>query len=223
MKPILFNTQMVKAILDGKKTVTRRCIKFPSYVKQQENGLYTLYADGTCYENQHLEDILIYLRQPYKVGDVLYVRETYCWCPCWDCGMDTEEHNCCDKTAKKIFNHDKKEYGCYGYKASFKENEEPSVDTWHPSIHMPKEAARIFLKVTDIKVERLQTITDVGAEKEGATPDNPFDFVSDKWPNKENFKIIWDSTIKKSDIGTYGWNANPWVWVIEFERCSEPL
>lgn len=67
-----------------------------------------------------------------------------------------------------------------------------------PSIHMPKEAARIWLKVTNVRVERLQEI----ALKE--------------WKN------LWNSTIKKTDLDSYGWEANPWVWVIEFERCEKP-
>lgn len=67
---------MVRAILEGRKTVTRRLVKLPSYVKKQEDGLYTLFAEGTCYENQTLEEIENYLKKPYKVGDVLYVRDT---------------------------------------------------------------------------------------------------------------------------------------------------
>lgn len=95
----------------------------------------------------------------------------------------------------------------YGYKAS---------------IANSKEAARIWLKVTDVRVERLQDITDKDAEREGAQPDNPFDYDVDKWPNLEYFKEIWNSTIKKSDLDTYGWDANPYVWVIDFERCKRP-
>ncbi|MCI8507545.1 MAG: hypothetical protein HFJ06_03120 [Lachnospiraceae bacterium] len=185
VRPILFNTNMVRKILDGRKTVTRRLNK--------------------C---------------PYRVNDILYVRETWCWCPCWDCGMDSEE-GCCDKTADKFYNHNKGEMGCYGYKASFEDDEQP-FDRWYPSIHMPKEAARIFLKVMDVRVERLQDITDIEAEKEGAQPQNPCDYDVNKWPNKEHFKEIWNSTIKKSDLDCCGWDANPWVWVIEFEQCEKP-
>lgn len=87
---------------------------------------------------------------------------------------------------------------------------------------MPKEAARIWLKVTDVRVERLQEITDKDAEQEGAQPDYPFDYAVDKWPNLEHFKEIWNSTIKKSDLDRYGWDANPWVWVIEFGLCDKP-
>ena len=118
---------------------------------------------------------------------------------------------------------------------------------WHPSIHMPKEAARIFLRVTHVWIERLQEITDEEAIKEG---------VPDEWPMAEiycpecrgegligslhpvslgymeidcphcekavsRFANLWNSTIKPADLATYGWEANPWVWVIEFERISK--
>ena len=86
---------------------------------------------------------------------------------------------------------------------------------WTPSIHMPKEAARIFLKVTSVKVERLQNMDEESGLKEGIPKRGsrlPI-FV---------FMELWDSTIKKSDLDEYGWDANPWVWVIEFERCEKP-
>lgn len=138
--------------------------------------------------------------------------------------MDTDEHNCCDETARKFFNHDKREYGCYCYKASCDDNEEPSVDTWHPSIHMPKEAARIWMKVKEVRVERLQVITVDGIRREGVGVDpkdcaGKFDYETELF---FLFQRLWDSTIKKSDIDRYGWGANPWVWVIEFERCEKP-
>lgn len=92
---------------------------------------------------------------------------------------------------------------------------------------MPNEAARIWLKVTDVWVERLQEITEEQAEKEGAidnrsfihSPNNEYDNIHSA---KEHFKQIWNSTIKKADLDRYGWDANPWVWVIEFERCEKP-
>lgn len=253
--PILFNTDMVRAILDGRKTVTRRLVKVPPYYphfyKLHDNtdgalsgtrdrlyaGFYKdeqiFFIDG----EKHVD--AVYYQAPYQPGDILYVRETWCWCPCWDCGMDTDEHNCCHKTANKFFNHDKGEYGCYGYKASFEDNEYPSVDTWHPSIHMPKEAARIWLKVKDVRVERLREMKPVDVIKEGAYPDcwdclntygesgsqccygteeqcSQCDEVMMEWEK------LWNSTIKKSDLDRYGLDANPWVWVIEFERCERP-
>ncbi len=83
---------------------------------------------------------------------------------------------------------------------------------WRPSIHMPREAARIFLRVTDVRVERLQNITDEQAEKE--------DF-KDYTSTALGFAELWDSTIKPKDRALYGWAANQWVWVIEFERISK--
>lgn len=120
------------------------------------------------------------MRQPYKCGDILYVRETFVeWC------------------------------GEYGYKASA---EQPELWTgWKPSIHMPKEAARIFLRVTDVRMERLREITADEIFKEGIQADYIF----------SAFDTIWDSTIKPADRSAYGWEANPWVWVIEFERISK--
>ena len=98
---------------------------------------------------------------------------------------------------------------------------------WRPSIHMPKEAARIWLKVNGVRVERLQEITEEQAKAEGAidnrgfihSPYNEYDSIHTA---KEHYKQIWNSTIKKSDLDRYGWDANPWVWVIEFERCDKP-
>lgn len=212
--PILFNTDMVRAILDERKTVTRRLIKHD--VDAILNSPYHK-------EHPDVEDKQIIRKlcmPPYQPGDILYIRETWCWCPCWDCGFDTDEHNCCHKTANKFFNHNKREYGCYGYKASFDDNEYPSVDTWHPSIHMQKEAARIFLKVKDVRVERLQEITIDGIRNEGLTSmavhAGDMEIALSEWKN------LWNSTIKKSDIDRYGWDANPWVWVISFERCEKP-
>ena len=190
-KPILFNTDMVRAILDGRKTVTRRCVKFlngknPNWTGYVKDGL--LLYNGT--------------NQPcikpcqYQPGDILYIRETWC----------NDRQFTKDSTP-----------GRYFYKAS--ESEDFTVK-WKPSIHMPKEAARIFLKVKDVRVERLQDITDEEAKREGSQPQNPFEYDVNKWPNKEHFKEIWNSTVKKSDIDRYGWDANPWVWVIEFERIE---
>ena len=113
------------------------------------------------------------------------------------------------------------------YRASCEDNEYPSDDTWHPSIHMPKEAARIFLKVTDVRVERLQEITVDDCHREGINIATSS--VTDGETLKRNhnfslekFETLWDSTIKKSDLDRYGWDANPYVWVIEFERCEKP-
>ena len=83
---------------------------------------------------------------------------------------------------------------------------------------MPKEAARIWLKVTDVRVERLQDMWASDVSKEGLLFNKPT--TVDEMLLA--FAKLWNSAIKKSDIDSYGWNANPWVWVIEFERCEKP-
>ena len=212
MKPMLFNTKMVRAILDNRKTVTRRLVRHDTEAILN-SPFHKKHPDVS--DEQIIEKLC---EPPCKHGDILYIRETYCWCPCWDCGMDTDEHNCCDKTANKFFNHGKGEWGCYGYKASFADNEYPSVDKWHPSIHMPKEAARIFLKVKNVRAERLKDIDDKGAYLEGA---GELNVIYQIGARVCEFAKIWNSTIKPADINTYGWDANPWVWVIEFERITK--
>lgn len=144
-KPILFNTDMVRALLANRKTVTRRVVK----PLERE-----LILQDPALKHRQLPENGNVVRLPYAPGDILYVRETWCWCYCWDCGMDTED-GCADETAEKFYNSEKGEWGCYGYRASFVPNEVP-FDGWHPSIHMPREAARIFLRVTAVRVERLQ-------------------------------------------------------------------
>ena len=199
IKPILFNTEMVRAILDGRKTCTRRL------PRKQIEEKYLEYEEWVCAvappgstwlrEKEFYEEY-----PPYQLGDILYVRET--WGHPIFLNSDKQYVFRADKIAESGFKNDS--------------------HIWHPSIHMPKEAARIWLKVTNVRVERLNEITDKGAEREGAQPDYPFDYDVDKWPNLEHFKKIWNSTIKKSDIDRYGWDANPWVWAIEFERCEKP-
>lgn len=221
--PILFNIEMVRAILDGRKKCTRRIVKIPNYIKQQDDGLYTLFAEGTCYENQHFEEIVQYLKKPYQPGDILYVRETWCGLPVNEAGH-------------------MRGHTIYYYKADGELRPKGWRGTWHPSIHMPKEAARIWLKVTDVRVERLQDIDEDGVWNEGFrfTPpcltrvsadghtcelDGPC-MSSIKYCDMTMGELfgreLWNNTIKKSDLDRYGWDANPWVWVVEFERCEKP-
>lgn len=216
IKPILFNTEMVRAILEGKKTCTRRLVKH-----DVESILNSPYHK----KHPEVEDrqIISKLCQPpYQPGDILYVRETFAWCPCWDCGFDTIPDGCRHPV---IYDSKKREHGCYMYRASCEDNEYPSADTWHPSIHMPKKATRIWLKVTDVRVERLQEITEDGAKAEGANFKKGKNVGFEEKMNRtaiERFTEIWNGTIKKSDLDRYGWNANPCVWVISFERCEKP-
>lgn len=194
IKPILFNTEMVRAVLDGRKTCTRRVIKLPKNMSGRPVGksgdIGFMYLGGIK-------------RPPYQQGDILYVRET--WGHPISLNSDKQYVFRADEIAEIGFKNDS--------------------HIWHPSIHMPKEAARIWLKVTDVRAERLQDITEDGAKAEGANWKNGKNVG---WEEKmrhtaiERFAEIWESTVKKSDLDRYGWNANPWVWVIEFERCEKP-
>lgn len=212
VKPILFNTEMVRAILDGRKTCTRRLVKFLS----GKNPKWTGYIkDGSMLYNGKNEPCI--RTQPYQPGDILYIRETWERFECRNCDGD-ERGNCPKEPKKSVLD---KTCGCYMYRAT----DEISGDAkWHPSIHMPKEAARIWLEVTNVRVERLRDITGLSVQKEGIEVEpnectGKFDFVSELFLL---FQRLWDSTIKKSDLDCYGWDANPWVWVIEFERCERP-
>nr|DAQ61862.1 MAG TPA: ASCH domain protein [Caudoviricetes sp.] len=214
IKPILFNTEMVRAILDGRKTCTRRLVKF----LPGENSQWTGYIkDGLMLYNGRNEPCI--RKVPYQPGDIMYVRET--WQYLYE--LDGNEQ-IIEGTGKYYYAAtDTIPFDTYVDASGVTHERVP----WHPSIHMPKEAARIWLKVTDVRVERLQEITEECAKKEGAidnrgfihSPDNEYDSVHTA---REHFAEIWDSTIKKSDLDRYGWNANPWVWVIEFERCEKP-
>lgn len=226
IKPILFNTEMVRAILDGRKTCTRRIVKdgipddamwgYTAFTPKGYISCRGVYADG------YGEG---FYKLPYQPGDLLYVRET------WGISNLDDE----SKMAYIVYraSEEQKNEGCREVHLPDEKFEKmyesmaESESEWRPSIHMPKEAARIWLKVTDVRVERLQDITEDGAEAEGAidnrgfihSPENEYDRI---YTAREHFIGIWDRTIKKSDLDRYGWDANPYVWVIEFERCEKP-
>lgn len=203
IRPILFNTEMVKAILCNKKTSTRRLVKAKSknacgfYVTIRKcdgvfMGVYDYDEDERQFDNPQTP--------PAQIGDILWVRET--WSE-WTDG--------------------------YVYKAWASPFPQPGMYPdkmmkWHPSIHMPKEAARIFLRVTDVRVERLQDMTLDNFLAEGVVlrPEAFNDPENAYMQSKKLFIHIWDSTIKKEQYDLFGWDANPWVWVIEFERCEMP-
>lgn len=218
IKPILFNTEMVRAILDGRKTCTRRICKDANEYTVPDMEFYNAdkrtYAVHNFADKKHTEQLSIAERTcPICPGDILYVRETWERFECWKCEGD-ERGNCPKEPKKSVLY---KTCGCYMYRAT---DEIYGDAKWHPSIHMPKEAARIWLKVTDVKVERLQNIDGKWCVKEGIE-EEPLKHVGEDFV-KGMFHDLWDSAINKSDIDRYGWGANPWVWVIEFERCKKP-
>lgn len=212
VKPILFNTEMVRAMLEGRKTCTRRVVK-----PQPKSNLCYTFAGGGCGtwgypspsaheiwgEEYKLpdditkDDLEKQWNPPCHTDDILYVRET--WCSAYD----GEKYF---YLADKLTNREERSLLNY------------DDVKWHPSIHMPKEAARIWLKATDVRVERLQEITETQAQAEGCNSG----LLTGPCTARGQFENLWNSTIKKPDADKYGWSANPWVWVIEFERCEKP-
>ena len=193
IKPILFNTEMVRAILDGRKTCTRRICKDANECTVPDMEFYNAdkrtYAVHNFADKEQMEQLSTAERTcPICTGDILYVRETW-------------------KEAPK---------GYYYYE-DWQKDDIADVTKWKPSIHMPKEAARIWLKVTNVRVERLQEITEVQAQAEGCNSG----LLTGACTARGQFEDLWNSTVKTSDLDRYGWDASPWVWVIEFERCEK--
>ena len=144
----------------------------------------------------------------YQPGDILYVRETWQFFPCFDCVKSM-----CDTMPLVYEDSDSVTEGCWIYKADYIASDQKRV-CWHPSIHMPKQAARIFLRVKDVLPEPLKNIRYFDCLAEGI----PYRQMEDDIIR--DFAELWDSTIKPADRATYGWEANPWVWVYKFERIS---
>ena len=221
MKPILFSTPMVQAILDGRKTMTRRVIKIPSYLWENPTILEPdccamfHYGAGGC---QNHSSTPLFVNSKYQVGDVLWVRET------WGSQLRTRYGG------SRYFTVYRADYKEDLYHEDYPKDMKGAKVKWKPSIHMPKECARIFLRVTNIRVERLQDIEIEDIENEG------FDFITyePKDKNKmysadehgsidcyedcalEWWQNLWNSTSKEG----YKWEANPYVFVYEFERID---
>lgn len=207
--------------MDGRKSCTRRL------VKPQPDGKHT-FSLGFVTDSTEKKELgcfgfgtdkyggsIQFAKPSYQPGDILYVRETV-----W---QKIGHYLDVDGETKPSW------YNEFRYVASDEKPETGWNYSWvkRPSIHMSKDAARIWLKVTDVRAERLQDITEEGAKKEGAidnrgfihSPNNEYDNVHTA---REHFVKIWNNTIKKSNLDRYGWDASPWVWVIEFERCEKP-
>ncbi|MFW1742904.1 hypothetical protein [Acinetobacter johnsonii] len=215
--PILFNTEMVKAILSGDKTQTRRIMRRqPDAVERFHRGEVTTDTDAKhailrCYNNPkgfkncnsgwlaHATYKTPF--SEFNVGDHLWVRETFrlfdpdecghsdfpCGCPSWGTPLYRASHDCFDG------------------------------EKWTPSIHMPRSASRILLEITNIRVERLQDITKEDAKAEG------FDYSTHPSSIKMGYAIGARTNFHHAWSKIYGstsWNKNPWVWVLEFKRIK---
>lgn len=199
MKPILFNTEMVKAILDGRKTQTRRVVKprhkdaygFNVCFNKATGafaGVYDTDEEGAMFEHN--------TPAPYQKDDVIYVRETYCELPVKP-----------DGTSSGVTTH-------IYYRADGDLRPKAWQGNWEPSIFMPKAAARIFLRVKSVSVEKLQSLLALDIYKEGLL----YQGEGTIREIERRFIDLWDRTVTEDQ---YKWASNPWVWVIEFERISK--
>lgn len=271
MKPILFNGEMVRANRDGRKTVTRRIANvntdIPCVGRKDHSFVWDNFSGGeaTGFVCRHCGFGVSpphsrypcgtsVFRPRYMPGDILYVRETFTK----DGGRyyfradyESDYLDACETLSGGYPAECRNHPGCEGCVR------ESTRIHWRPSIHMPKEAARIFLRVTDVRLERLQEITVSQAAAEGIDDLMPCedaeelcDYCSledqlkgvhcyggnvymcegthckeayDAWVEEfiGEFASLWDSTIKKEDLPLYGWDANPYVWVIEYEKISK--
>lgn len=202
-KPILFNTEMVRAILEGRKTQTRRLVK-PRLTKNEAGWRVCKSADGRAYAIETFDDEEFfqgYVVPPVQRGDVLWVRETW------------RRHTAVTFGGGMICR--------YLYRADEPRDTTDRTkeeDRWHPSIHMPRDAARLFLKVTDVRIERVQDMSAEDCANDGGFEPEAIKTVG----IAPLFGTLWDSTVRKDDLKRYGWAANPWVWVYEFERGEKP-
>lgn len=221
-KSILFSTEMIQSILKLTKTKTRRLNglkeinentdqwEFVQFSFTVESRLKAIFRDN--------ESNLKFIKCPWEVGDTLWVRETW----------------------TKIYHVDESGYTHYDMsEIYYLADGTPDIEMvdgdgflledsrikWKPSIHMPRSEARLFLKVTNIRVERLNEITEEDARAEGivsywAEPHKdvpPFTGVDLCSTRRKAFSELWDKLYSKRG---YGWDLNPWVWVIEFEKIK---
>ncbi|MDS7875041.1 morphogenetic protein [Klebsiella pasteurii] len=189
---MIFNGEMVRAILDGRKTQTRRPVKFPVHDKNfgcelSGNELAGELSAGN-YQNSAFG----------KPGDRIWVRETFC--PVDDTQYGGEKWVDYRATPKFEASHPA------GWDCAPNDAE---ALKWHPSIHMPRWASRILLEITDVRVERLRSMSQDDARAEGV--------IAASGPMEAGlaFRELWDSI-----YGEESWKANPWVWVIEFKRVE---
>lgn len=218
--PILFSTPMVQAILDGRKTQTRRTNGLTEINKNPGDWIFVeCFSMAGKYpiipvfrfENQKTGD-LIDVRCPYgKPGDILWVRETWQHDLKIDLAKDKAEFV---PNGKFVFAADGTQIVAY---------ETGKYGRWKPSIHMPKVACRIWLEVVGSRVERLQEITEEDAAKEGLVAHDEYSYIPGEAVQqieKHNsaygqFRDLWASI-----NGEESWNVNPWVWVVEFKVLS---
>jgi hypothetical protein len=229
--PILFTGEMVRAILEGRKTATRRVINVRRGVRVEDVADFTmsppsLYQDYGYYISLEDGDTVIKPQSPYgQVGDTLYVREN------WQANPQPEgdfgnwwhevprEFRGYETCLHLLFQADKKQYQAMQFgEFSYLDPTNHTVDSlppkWLPSIHMPKWASRIKLLVKSVKAERVQDIKNYQAVEEGVDATGIYTDQS----ARANFARLWDKINAKRG---YSWDSNPWVWAVDFEVLSK--
>ena len=218
MKPMMFNADMVKAVREGRKTVTRRAIKlfvpddavfgYSDFTPAGHISARGTYADG--YGEK-------FYKMPYQPGEIVYVPEAWRLLEMWESpvrrwtGAKVEFQDG-EVVRLRFYNRERAE--------KWRKYLDKPKDRWQSPYHMPREAARLFLRITGIRVERLQDITMDGMLAEGVIPENVTGGQWQQWQD-DHMRPVWDSTVRPKDRDLYGWESNPWVWVIEFERISK--
>lgn len=216
MKPILFNTEMVRALLKGRKTVTRRVVKpqpkEAHTVMDRDDEAHTFdLLCGNGGKGGIFADWAETVKAPFWPGDILYVRETFCVDYLSNIPGSGRVHYKADDTYADIT------FAPQRYDMMRRAQLKPG---WRPNENMPREVARLFLRVPDVRVERLQDMSMSAMQAEGMIPANVSGGNWQQW-QYDYARPVWNSTIKPADRDRYGWAANPWVWVIEFERISK--
>lgn len=216
-RPILFAGEMIRAVLDGRKTQTRRVVK---------SAWQGLPLDNPDY----LREVLA--KSPYgAAGDRLIVRETWKYADWTEDGYPFIAYQA-DNSSRLIENYPSEwaervsdTWSALSDPSNYRIDNRAADRRWRPSIHMPRWASRLTLEITDVRVERLREISEADARAEGVEPlhvtavargPNPFYY-------RDEFSSLWDSLNAKREGGAYAWDRNPWVWVIEFRKSDSPL
>ncbi|ENI5566672.1 hypothetical protein ABZH46_002946 [Salmonella enterica] len=208
---MIFNSEMVRAILDGRKTQTRRPVKPQPELTERSGFSWNGVVFGSGSDDRETNRNFAHVKCPFgKPGDRIWVRET------WQVIHDhiDESSHVEYRTYAPSIPKEKDRYWHTVYAEHFgDESREDRGFPWRPAIHMPRWASRILLEITDVRVERLRGLSEEDAKSEGIIPSAGG--VLPGWEYRINFRDLW------MDIyGTDNWEANPWVWVIEFKRVE---
>ncbi|MGS7425518.1 morphogenetic protein [Klebsiella pneumoniae] len=209
---MIFNAEMVRALLDGRKTQTRRPVKFPVHDKNLGCELAGNELAGELSAGNYLNSAF------GKPGDRIWVRETF--------QGPLFNYEQMDEYLEDSSKFEKPEFCQYaadgGHRPEYQDADDNLRHGWRPSIHMPRWASRILLEITGVRVDRLNSIHDVDAMREGIqnlTTCSHSDFGIPGVVNAQHpvraFQLLWESI-----YGADSWRANPWVWVIEFKRVE---